>query len=54
MKHTTERTVEITEISSITCDVCKTEHDDLLEMQEFVHLQRTGGYGSVFGDGCLI
>lgn len=33
------------------CDVCKTEYSDIMEVQEFHHINFTGGYGSVFGDG---
>jgi len=40
-------------VVSVTCDVCKTEYkeDDIVEQQEFHHINFTGGYGSVFGDG---
>ena len=37
----------------ITCDVCKKEYssDDYSEYLEFVQVNDTGGYGSIFGDG---
>lgn len=38
----------------IVCDKCKTQYsymDDSIEIQEFVHIRKIGGYGSVFGDG---
>ena len=39
---------------SITCDICKKEFfggiDDM-EIQEFLSIRGTGGFGSVFGDG---
>jgi hypothetical protein len=39
-------------IESYICDKCKREYkdDDIFEVQEFHHIQFTGGYGSVFGD----
>lgn len=36
---------------AITCDRCKTEYDDIMEMQEFLHFENDAGYGSVMGDG---
>jgi hypothetical protein len=49
-----EEVVKQKVFESITCDVCKKKFDDLevdmFEMQEVVHIQRTCGYGSVFGD----
>ena len=38
---------------ALTCDKCKKEYDaeDWQEVQEFVHIDFGGGYGSVFGDG---
>lgn len=54
--------VDAEEVESIVCDVCKKEYlkkDELdvggsgrLELQEFTHIRFTGGWGSVFGDGC--
>lgn len=40
---------------SITCDVCKKKYfygniNDEMEIQEFHHINFTGGYSSVFGD----
>ncbi len=45
----------IEEPEAVICDVCKREftaHD--LETQEFHHVQFTGGYESVFGDGTQV
>lgn len=41
-------------LKSITCDICKKEFDDIMDIQEFAHINLMGGYGSVFGDGCTI
>lgn len=42
-------------LDSITCDVCGktylvTSQKDSLEIEEFSHINFTGGYASVFGD----
>lgn len=38
-------------LKSITCDVCKTTHDDQMEIQEFWSFEDTCGYGNAaFGD----
>lgn len=39
------------ELISITCDRCKKEYDDIMEMQEFLHYTNDAGYGSIMGDG---
>ena len=39
------------ELAAVICDVCGERHDDPLEIQEFVSIRFTGGYGSAFGDG---
>ena len=38
------------------CCVCKKEYadDDHMEIQEFLCIDFTGGYGSVFGDTCHV
>ena len=44
----------IEKLKFVICDICKKKYDndkDFLETQEFFHIQETGGYGSVFGDG---
>jgi hypothetical protein len=40
-------------LRSIICDKCNKEYDsnNIPEIQEFLHIDFTGGYGSVFGDG---
>ncbi len=41
----------VNECVSITCDVCKKEFDDQMEMQEFARFGDRAGYGNVvFGD----
>ncbi len=43
------------EPEAVVCDVCKAEFAaDGLETQEFHHVQFTGGYGSIFGDGMIV
>ena len=44
---------EVKTIAGISCDVCKRNIplDDIMEIQEMVHIEFIGGYGSVFGDG---
>jgi hypothetical protein len=39
-------------LKSIVCDKCHKEYseDDIFELQEFLSINFTGGYGSVFGD----
>jgi hypothetical protein len=51
-KTTTQEQVIKTPISVI-CDKCLKEYDpekDAMEVQEFLHINTTGGYGSIFGD----
>lgn len=38
------------------CSRCKTKYeaDNFVEMQEMLHWQNTGGYGSVWGDGTTV
>ncbi len=38
------------EIIAVTCDVCGKKFDDIMELQEFLFVNFTGGYSSVFGD----
>jgi hypothetical protein len=48
------RTETVTYITAYICDVCGKEfnfEDDIFETQEMVHINFTGGYGSIFGDG---
>lgn len=48
--------VEVEELVGITCDRCKTTFDakDYIETQEFHHINFSGGFGSVFGDGSIV
>ena len=54
MKHTTRTMVAQDTVTAITCDACGQRYDDVLEMQAFVHIVKTGGYGSIFGDGTAL
>lgn len=40
-----------TRIKSVTCDCCKKEFTDTMDLQEFVAIHHLCGYNSVFGDG---
>jgi hypothetical protein len=42
------------EIESITCDKCKKVYSDIFEIQEFIEIEKIGGYASVFEDGTKI
>ena len=48
--------VTVQQVVGCTCDVCKktfnknVNDEEMLEVQEFVHISFTGGYGSIFGD----
>lgn len=47
--------VEAYVVTAKTCDRCGLEADsDTLELQEFLSIERIGGFGSKFGDGQLI
>ena len=39
-------------LDSVTCDCCKKviDSEDVLELQEMLHINFTGGFGSIFGD----
>jgi len=37
-------------VTSIICDCCKKEYADGMDIQEFIHIQDTGGYNSAIGD----
>jgi hypothetical protein len=53
MKITKKVKVEQELVTAIKCDDCKkifNVEDDLFELQEFVSISHTGGYGSIFGD----
>lgn len=48
---TEEKRLEITySIVSITCDVCKEDYYDDLDIQEFLCIDETGGFNSAIGD----
>jgi len=50
MRNTIVEMVEKKKEVSITCDECKTTYEDIIEMQEFLHISYTAGYGTVFED----
>jgi len=50
MKKTIIETHQVEKIEALVCDVCETEYDDPMEMQEFLCYKDTAGYSSVFGD----
>lgn len=54
MRHTHPIQTIIDELAAITCDVCKQRYDNEVEIQAFMQLQESGGYGSIFGDGTSI
>ena len=47
-----EHTVE--HLHSMKCDYCYEIYDQEFEMQEFVSISFTGGYGSCIGDGTKV
>lgn len=51
MKNIKKITKETDVVISLTCDCCHKTFDDELEMQEFLEIDRLGGYDSIFGDG---
>jgi len=56
MRLTKRKLEEVSFLDKIICDFCKKEYsidvsNDIYEIQEFVSVYRTGGYGSIFGDG---
>ena len=54
MRNYKSKTVEVKELESITCDKCKNDYTNIMEIQEFLSINLTGGYASVFGDGATI
>ena len=38
-------------MTELYCDVCEKRMESILEEQEMVRINFTGGYGSIFGDG---
>ena len=49
--HTEFKTDEVEFLDSLECDICHTNYDDVMEIQEFIKINYSGGYQSVFGDG---
>lgn len=55
MKNMEIVTQKVEQVVSFTCDCCKKEYNDILEMQEFLSWEDTCGYGNiVFGDLNLV
>lgn len=51
IKHKERRVKQLIPVS-VTCDKCNTTFDiDDFDIQEFHHIEFTGGYSSIFGDG---
>jgi len=50
MIHTKDVPTTYKQITSIECDKCKKVYDDIMNIQEFIHIDFTGGYSSVWGD----
>lgn len=40
----------IANVEYIECDICGCKYDNEMDLQEFHHIDFTGGYSSVFGD----
>ena len=53
MKITEMKSHLVEEVIAIECDICKVKYtlSDILKVQEFIHIDHTGGYGSIIGDG---
>ena len=41
-------------MQTFTCDKCKKQLKDIMEIQEMLHIRFVGGYLSTFGDGTHI
>lgn len=56
MRHFTTVQTPVLTANGFTCDCCKKKvaGNDVFETQEAHHIEFTGGYGSVFGDGATI
>lgn len=50
MKITQTQPVATTKIVALQCDRCRTRHDHVIEMQEYLQIDTRAGYASVFGD----
>jgi len=45
------------ELSFISCDCCKKQFnidEHIFEIQDMIHIEHLGGYGSLFGDGVKV
>lgn len=51
MKNIVKEEQWVDTVRSITCDCCKIEYDDIMEIQEFLQYANDAGYGSIMGDG---
>lgn len=50
MKNYKTEMKRVTQVVSITCDVCKKDYEDMFDTQEFLSYTNHCGYGSIFGD----
>lgn len=49
--HTEFQTDEVEILDSLECDICHTNYDDMMDVQEFIKINYVGGFRSIFGDG---
>lgn len=58
MKNHKTITKKVVELESVTCDCCNKEYlataENLMELNEFHHIEFVGGYDSIFGDGSKV
>ena len=50
MKNFKSKMKKVSQVVSITCDVCKKDYKDIFDLQEFLSYNDTCGYSSIFGD----
>ena len=50
INYTTE-TTDVKKVTSIVCDCCRKTFSDVMDTQEFTHIDAVGGYNSSIGDG---
>ena len=54
MKNYITKLEQVKYFDSLTCDRCKKQINDSMQLQEAISLQFTGGYDSVFDDGATV
>ena len=50
INYTTETTT-VKIVKSLMCDCCRKTFSDVMDTQEFTHIDAIGGYNSAIGDG---